>query len=122
MKKISKRLSLISFILMLSLVGIHRISEAGWVKMKSGTDAELLGIWGTSSADVFAVGYVRDYTAREYKSTILYYDGNSWTEMETETKAQLYGILDKTYSLFEMFYSTSILFGIWLLLHIIVDR
>jgi hypothetical protein len=45
-----------------------------WSSMSSGTTIGLGGVWGSSSNDVFAVGY---------GGTILHYDGNSWSEMST---------------------------------------
>ncbi|MFC2000483.1 nuclear transport factor 2 family protein [Chloroflexota bacterium] len=43
-----------------------------WSEMSSGTTSDLCGIWGSSSTDVFAVGY---------DGTILHYDGISWSAM-----------------------------------------
>ena len=44
--------------------------------MESGTTEDLLGVWGLSGRDVFAVGY---------EGTILHYDGTSWTPMASGT-------------------------------------
>ena len=41
--------------------------------MNSGTNAGLLGVWGSSSSDVFAVG--------DHK-TIQHYDGTNWSGMK----------------------------------------
>jgi hypothetical protein len=45
-----------------------------WSAMSSGTGYSLRGVWGSSGADVFAVGEDR---------TILRYDGTAWTAMNT---------------------------------------
>jgi hypothetical protein len=42
-----------------------------WSEMTSGTSS-LSGVWGTSSSDIFAVGY---------DGTIVHYDGTGWSEM-----------------------------------------
>ena len=44
--------------------------------MTSGTTEHLAGIWGSSVADIFAVGS---------NGTVLHYDGSAWTEMESGT-------------------------------------
>jgi hypothetical protein len=46
----------------------------------SGTVTALAAVWGTSSSDVFAVGW---------DGTILHYDGSGWTEMMSGTDAGL---------------------------------
>ena len=43
----------------------------------------LYAVWGSSGADVFAVGYV---------GTIIHYDGSSWTVMESGTKEALWSV------------------------------
>jgi hypothetical protein len=43
-------------------------SSLEWSPMTSGTTNDLNGVWGSSSSDVFAVGY---------NGTILHYDGSS---------------------------------------------
>ncbi len=48
--------------------------------MESGTEEYLLGIWGSSSTDIFAVGD---------NATILHYDGKSWTPMDARTEKYL---------------------------------
>jgi hypothetical protein len=48
-----------------------------WSPMSSGTSANLLGVWGSASSDVFAVGY--DDSAN--LAVILHYDGASWSAM-----------------------------------------
>jgi hypothetical protein len=52
-----------------------------WSAMASGaTNAQLNGVWGTSAADVFVVGY--DNTS--FDGVILHYDGSSWTVTTTD--------------------------------------
>ncbi|MCX5895024.1 MAG: thrombospondin type 3 repeat-containing protein, partial [Proteobacteria bacterium] len=54
-----------------------------WVPMNSGTTNQLEGIWGSSGADVFAVG---DY------GTILHYDGSVWSPMTSGTSQTLFEV------------------------------
>lgn len=54
-----------------------------WTAMESGTPAWLLGVWGSSDNDVFAVGG---------EGTILHYDGNTWKVMNSGTTQGLYGV------------------------------
>jgi hypothetical protein len=51
-----------------------------WCQQASGTDAELLGVWGAASDDVFAVGS---------GGTIIHYNGTEWSPMDSGTSAQL---------------------------------
>jgi hypothetical protein len=52
--------------------------------MTSGTTKSLEGVWGSSSADVYAVGSA---------GTILHYDGNAWNTVDDEyTGETLYSI------------------------------
>ncbi|MBN2571859.1 MAG: hypothetical protein JXA68_06995 [Ignavibacteriales bacterium] len=44
------------------------------------TSKTLMGVWGSSPNDIFAVGF---------EGTILHYDGVSWTKMESNTTANL---------------------------------
>jgi hypothetical protein len=52
--------------------------KTAWVQMNSGTTADLRGIWGTSSSNIYAVGY--DHTKAQ--GVILHFDSNSWSPME----------------------------------------
>jgi len=45
----------------------------------------LFGVWGSGASDVFAVGYYDDDTMRHY-------DGTSWSEMDSGTTKNLYGV------------------------------
>jgi len=49
----------------------HR-GDAVWSVAPSGTTESLIGVWGASGRDVFAVGA---------KGTILHYDGKAWSAM-----------------------------------------
>ncbi len=51
--------------------------------MDSGTTQILVGVWGSSSSDVFAVGY---------GGTILHFDGTSWAAMSSGTTQTFYGV------------------------------
>jgi hypothetical protein len=54
-----------------------------WSAMQSGTSAGLLGVWGSSATDVYAVGET---------GTMLHYDGVNWSAVESGTEVDLYGI------------------------------
>jgi hypothetical protein len=56
---------------------------AGWSVMRRGTTEALHGVWGTSSSDVYAVGY---------DGTILHYDGTGWSAMTSGTTEYLRGV------------------------------
>ncbi|GAI93072.1 unnamed protein product, partial [marine sediment metagenome] len=59
-------------------------SDNVWSEMDVGTLSEnLYGVWGTSSLDVYAVGD---------KGTLLHYDGNAWSQVESSTGNSLEGI------------------------------
>ncbi|MDM7999808.1 MAG: hypothetical protein QUS33_07390 [Dehalococcoidia bacterium] len=58
-------------------------SSDGWATQTSGIELTLYGIWGTSPADVFAVGE---------GGTILHYDGTSWSSMSSGVSAALFGV------------------------------
>jgi len=55
----------------------------GWVTMGSGTTNHLLGVWGSSPADVFAVGDA---------GTIRHYNGTSWDTSNSGITTALYGV------------------------------
>ena len=46
--------------------------------MNSGTASMLMGIWGSSSSDVFAVGVRYDGSGND---GIVHYDGHTWSDM-----------------------------------------
>ena len=47
------------------------------------TDRVLWSVWGASATDIFAVGEA---------GSIIHYDGNSWSAMETPTSSHLHGV------------------------------
>jgi len=55
---------------------IIHYNGSSWSYMHSPATDLLLNIWGSSSSDVFAVGY---------GGTILHYNGSSWSSMPTQT-------------------------------------
>ena len=93
-----------------------------WSAMDSGTTNELGDVWGSSSSDVFAVGYngtllhyngsvwstissgttntlccvwgssSSDVFAVGYNGTILHYNGSAWSAMSSGTTNHLYGV------------------------------
>jgi hypothetical protein len=72
-KRLSLKLILIAFILMQLIMVSNDASAKELSEMHSGITKLLNGIWG-SSGNVFAVGS---------DSTILYYDGNTWSNMNS---------------------------------------
>ena len=69
---------------------ILNYTGGAWNSIPIGTEGvEFKGVWGSSPADVFVVGYMRDYTALEDRSIILHFDGGAWTEMPTGADAWL---------------------------------
>jgi hypothetical protein len=57
--------------------------DPGWTPMASGTTAWLYGVWGSSAADVYAVGK---------QGTVLHYDGASWTALDSGTTKWLLAV------------------------------
>ncbi|MCP4348990.1 MAG: hypothetical protein GY795_26215 [Desulfobacterales bacterium] len=49
--------------------------------MKSGTSADITGIWGSSENNIYAVGYKIDENNSK-TGIILHYDGNKWIEKQ----------------------------------------
>ena len=54
---------------------LRRVNNTDWYPMQSGTTSNLLGVWGSSSSDVWAGGA---------SSTLLHYDGTSWSQVSTQ--------------------------------------
>jgi hypothetical protein len=52
-----------------------------WTPMTSGSEADLADVWGTSGADVFAVGELEtdDENGFQLASVILHFDGTAWS-------------------------------------------
>ena len=67
-----RSLSTVIIILLLSSFKIY--SQPQWAKMVSGTTKHLYDIWGTSAANVYAVGD---------SGTIVHYDGENWLAMNS---------------------------------------
>ena len=55
----------------------------GWSRMNSNTPQHLIGVWGSSGSDIFAVGS---------EGTIVHYDGTNWNTMDEKTTRSLYGV------------------------------
>ena len=73
----------LAFVL-LSYPSVTVASEGStWSTMKSGTTSIIRDIWGTSSSNVYVVGY---------NGTILHYDGTSWVPMVSGTENNLTSI------------------------------
>jgi len=76
-KRIVLKVSYLLFPLLVLAVPV--ITEADWTAMESGTTYELRGVWGSSAADVYAVGI---------GGVILNYDGNAehiWSRMQNSS-------------------------------------
>jgi len=58
-------------------------SSVAWVDVTSGTTADLYGIWGAGSSDIYAVGG---------SGTVIHYNGTGWAAMTSGTAAELYDI------------------------------
>ena len=65
--------------------GTPPVCGTTWAKMKSPVTANLMGVWGSSPTDVFAVGA---------GGTILHYNGTKWSDMTSSklTKAHLHAV------------------------------
>ena len=104
------------------LAEARRRTTRTWSRMESGTTQGLVGVWGTSGRDVFAVGgqgTVLHFDGRAWSRTpvegephliavwgasdrdvfavgdegvILHYDGRAWTAMESGTTMNLIGV------------------------------
>ena len=61
-----------------------------WTPMTSGTKADLVDVWGTSGADIFAVGELD--TPRRVASVIMHYDGTGWSRQLDQTDLELRGV------------------------------
>lgn len=61
-------------------------SDAAWTLGHTTTDGVLLGVWGSSPTDVWAVGGQVD------RSLVLHGDGKSWTAMEVSFPSLLYSV------------------------------
>ncbi len=62
---------------------ILHYNGTSWTEMTSPTSDSLLGVWGSSGSNVFAVGE---------NGTILHYNGTSWTEMTVSTSDPLVSV------------------------------
>jgi hypothetical protein len=59
---------------------IRHYNGTTWSTMTSGTSRNLLGVWGSSSNDVFVVGD---------NGTVIHYDGTTWSMMKSGTNKNL---------------------------------
>lgn len=78
-----KKISLIIIIVLVFALSLFcfRVSAAEWTAMDSSTDRALIGVWGSSKTDVFAVGT---------GETIVHFDGTSWTNHYPESSPNHY--------------------------------
>ncbi len=86
MKKLNIILAIVGFVIALIMVmptAVVADSENTWGLMESGVHSALLGVWGASGTDIFAVGR---------QGVILHYDGSSWTEMESDVSRDLLSV------------------------------
>jgi hypothetical protein len=64
------------------------VPAAQWSQMESGTSHSLYEVWGSSGADVFAIGE----PGGSYEAGIFHYDGQGWSEALNLEGATLYGL------------------------------
>jgi hypothetical protein len=57
---------------------VRHFDGQAWTGMDSGTEFNLLAVWGSAGDDVYAVGFNNQTTQR---GIILHYDGGSWSEV-----------------------------------------
>lgn len=62
---------------------IIRYNGVRWIRVPSGTDAGLLGVWGTSPTDAWAVGF---------DGTIVHWDGMRWGAVPSGTTERLMSV------------------------------
>ena len=74
---------IITTLLILFLAPVCAFAQGWTLQNPLPTGNTLSGVWGSSSNDVFTVGY---------NGTILHYDGNSWSTMNSNTSASIVGI------------------------------
>ncbi len=79
----SKRVATLLLVGAASLLGQTSGPAAGWTQQTSGTEKTLLGIWGASPSDVFAVGE---------GGIVLHYNGNAWYPQQSTTSARFYSV------------------------------
>ncbi len=69
---------------------LHRRGESGWIPMNSGTENDLLGVWGHESGNV-EQGVIRAF-AVGHNGTVLHYDGTAWTPMDSGISLWIYDV------------------------------
>jgi hypothetical protein len=63
-------------------------SALQWQPMGSGTDLDLLGVWGSSATNVFVAGSGLERSA----AAILHFDGQAWSEQHRESDLSFYSV------------------------------
>ena len=65
---------------------ILRYDGVEWTAMETGQEAALVGVWGSSETDVYAVGAEApfDGPTRYIAATVLHFDGTAWTRIHSE--------------------------------------
>jgi hypothetical protein len=70
-------------LLILLFPSVATANNTTWIELSSGSKKDLLGIWGTGSSNVYAVGK---------SGTILQYDGSTWNQSSSGITDDLYGV------------------------------
>ena len=76
------------FICLTGLLSIYSNAPAGWSETYSETAISVYDIWGSSSSNLFAVGY----RTTDDTGSILHYDASTWSPMESGAVSPLRGI------------------------------
>jgi hypothetical protein len=63
-------------------------TSSPWNRMETGTTFSLYGIWGSSAADLFAVGE----PGGRFESGIFHYNGQAWAQQSTQPGVTLYSL------------------------------
>ena len=79
-KKLSQKLAMIVFTLLQTVLVVNITHAADWYPMQTGTEEDLLCVWGSSATDVYAVGE---------NNTIVHFDGIKWSLIENELSSEI---------------------------------
>jgi hypothetical protein len=62
----------------------------GWSSSTTGTSHELLGVWGSAPANVWAVGGI--FAGPNRTGTIVHWDGGTWSSSFEGGRSQLFAV------------------------------
>lgn len=75
-----------------SAVIITEYDGSNWSDIDTGVIGWPMDIWGSSTSDIFVVGYDKETIPDGVKSRILHFDGDNWTEMENDFTVALLSV------------------------------